>query len=173
MGPLPSGDRRHAGGGVEVAGGEAGLLDGVVEEVDVVVGGGGDGHGAGGGEGGPGGGDGGDVVVEGAGMDTAVGLIRVERGGVGGTKPAGGGGFPGVGEAVDAGQLVGGDGGAQLGEQPAPADRLELGGVPDQDQTPPLRLGQFDEAGQGGGADEAGFVHDQRGPRRKPVARQA
>ena len=62
-------------------------------------------------------------------MDAAVGLIRVEGVGIGGAESGGGGGLPGMGEAVDAGQFVDGDGGAQLGEQPAPSHRLELGGV--------------------------------------------
>ena len=79
MDPLPCGDGSGPGG-VEVAGGQAGLLDGLVEQVDVVVGGGGDRHRAVGGQSGPGGGDGGDVVVEGAGVDAAVGLVGVEGG---------------------------------------------------------------------------------------------
>ena len=112
-------------------------LDGVVEGVDVVVGGGGDGdRPAVGGEAEPVVGDPVEVVVEGAGDDPAVGLVGVERRRVAGAQLQRGGGFPRVGEAVEAGQLVHPAGGAQLGEQPAPADGLQLAGVTDQREPP-------------------------------------
>lgn len=40
-----------------------------------------------------------------------------------------------MGEAVDANQFVGAAGGAQLGEQPAPSDGLELAVIANQNQT--------------------------------------
>ena len=56
-------------------------------------------------------------------------------------------------------------GGAQLGEQPAPPDRLELAGVADQDEPPVVVLGEVDELVQGAGAEHAGLVDDHRGRR--------
>ena len=93
-------------GPVEIAGGEPGGLDGVVEGVDVVVGGGGDrhraslpvvGH--------PLLGDGGHLVGELAAADPVVSLVGVEGGGVGVAELEGGGRFPRLGEPVDASRV--------------------------------------------------------------------
>ena len=164
MRPLAAGDR-DGGGRVEVTGGEAGVLDGVVECVDVLVAAGRDRHGP------PGGGEGEPVARRcrsrwssrrPATMRPWV-LVGVEGVGVAGAELQRGGGFPGVGEAVDADQLMGAAGGAQLGEQAAPPDRLELAGVADQDEPPVQVLGEAGEVVQGAGADHAGLVDDDGG----------
>src|SRR5215218_9356320 len=100
MDGLAGGDpRRHIG--VEVTGLQARCLDGVVDGVDVVV------RRRDGGDAvagvvtvDPGGGDAGEVVVESAGDDPAVGLIGVERCWVTAPELKRSGGFPGVGEAM-------------------------------------------------------------------------
>ena len=123
--------------GVEVAGVEAGLLDGVVDGVDVVVGRRherrrsavlvvGD----------PGVGHAGEVLVEGAGDDPAVGFVGVERPRVAGSQQQRRGGFPGMGEAVQPFELVDAAVGAQLGEQAAAADSLQLAGIADEGEPP-------------------------------------
>ena len=86
----------------------------------------------------PGGGDAGEVVVEGAGDDPAVGLVGVEGARVAGSQLQGRGGFPAVGEAVDVFELVDAAGGAQLGEQAAAADGLQLARVADEGEPPPV-----------------------------------
>ena len=53
-----------------------------------------------------------------------------------GAELQGGGRFPGLGEAVDADQLVGAGDGGELGEQPAASDGLELAGVADEHEAP-------------------------------------
>ena len=77
-----------------------------------------------------------EVVDERAGDDPAVGLVGVQRRRVAGSQLQRGGRLPRLGEAVEAGQLVHPAGGAQLVEQPAPADGLELAGVTDQREPP-------------------------------------
>ena len=120
------------GGRVQVTVGEAGVLDGVVQCVDVLVAAGRDRHGPPGrGQGDPVPGDAGQVILEGAGVDAAVVLVGGEGVGVAGAQMQRGGGLPGVGEAVDADQFVGAAGGGQLGEESASSDRLELSGVAD------------------------------------------
>ena len=84
----------------------------------------------------PGVGDPVEVVVEGAGDDPAVGFVGVERVGVAGSQLQRRGGFPGVGEAVEAFELVDAAVGAQLGEQAAAADALQLAGVADEGEPP-------------------------------------
>ena len=128
---------RVASVAVEVAGGEAGGLDGLVDGVDVVVRRGDHGDAAavlvvvd------PGGGEAVEVVVEGAGDDPAVRLVGVERSWVTGSQLQGRGCFPAVGEAVEAFELFDAAVGAQLGEQPAAADALQLARVADEGEPP-------------------------------------
>ena len=70
--------------------------------------------------------------MEGAGDDAAVGFVGVEGGGVTASQLQGCGGFPRVGEAVEACELVDAAVGAELGEQTSPADTLQLARVTDQ-----------------------------------------
>ena len=125
-----------------MAGGEPGVLDGAVDGVDVVVGrrhqrrrvrpwwwlvd--------------PGVGHPGEVLVEGAGDDPAVRLVGVEGARVTGSHEQRRGGLPAVGEAVQAFELVDPAVGAQLVEQAAAADALQLAGVTDQGQPPLVRV---------------------------------
>ena len=124
---------------VEVAGVEPGGLDGAVDGVDVVVRRGDErdrlaslvvvdprrGHPF-------------EVGVEGAGDDPAVGFVGVEGARVAGSQQQRRGGFPAVGEAVQAFELVDAAVGAQLGEQAATADGLQLAVVTDEDEPPPV-----------------------------------
>ena len=157
-------------GGVELTGGGAGGLDGVVDQVDVLVGGGGDGdrlvvlvavE--------PQVGDVVEVFVELAGPDSAVRDVGLDRARVAVSQFQGCGGFPGLVEAVDAGEVVGPSGGAQLVEHPAATDGLELVGVADEGESPVLSFGEADEAFEGAGADHPGFVDDDRRPGREPI----
>ena len=52
--------------------------------------------------------------------------------------------------------------GAQLGEQAAAADALELAVIADQRRPPPVACGQVDELVQGGSRQHPGLVDDQR-----------
>ncbi len=79
----------------------------------------------------------------GAGDDPAVGLVGVEGAWVAVSQLQGRGGFPVVGEAVDAFELDRAAGGAQLGEHATTADGLELAGVTDQHEPPLLRVGEL------------------------------
>ena len=129
--------------GVEVTGVEAGLLDGAVDGVDVVVGRRhqrrrasvlvvGD----------PGVGHPGQVVLEGAGDDPAVRLVGVEGARVTGSHEQRRGGLPWMLEAVQAFELVDPAVGAQLVEQAAAADALQLAGIADERQPPLVRRRQ-------------------------------
>ena len=140
---------------VEVAGVEAGGLDGVVDGVDVIVRRRDDRRGCArwrGGRSTPGS-DPGEVVVEGAGDDPAVGFVGVEGGGVTASQLQGRGGFPGVGEAVEAFELVDAAVDAQLGEQATPTDALQLAGVADQGEAPPVPSGERRRPGDRAGVD--------------------
>ena len=68
----------------------------------------------------------------GAGDDPVVGEVGVEGARVAVSQLEGRGGFPVVGEAVDAFEFDRAAGGAQLGEHPAAADGLQLAGVTDE-----------------------------------------
>jgi hypothetical protein len=68
--------------------------------------------------------------------------VFVDHGCVAASQPSGGLGFPGVGEAADAGQLGGFGVGGQEAEQPAGFDRAELVVVANQDQFRPGGLDQ-------------------------------
>ena len=103
-----------------------------------------------------------EVVVEGAGDDPAVGLVGVEGARVAVSQLQRGGGFPRVGEAVDAVELVDPAGGAQLGEQAAAPDGLQLAGVTDEREPPAVPVGEVDEAVEVGGAEHPGLVDDHR-----------
>ena len=70
--------------------------------------------------------------MDGAGDDPAVGLVGVERAGFAGSQPQGRGGLPRMGEPVQPFELLDAAVGAQLGEQAAPADTLELSRVADE-----------------------------------------
>ena len=59
--------------------------------------------------------------------------------------------------------------GAQLGEQAAPPDGLELAGVTHEGDTPAVPVGEVDEVVEGGGADHAGLVDDERRADREPI----
>ena len=87
----------------------------------------------------PGVGHAGEVLVEGAGDDPAVGLVGVEGAWVAGSQQQRRGGLPGVGEAVQPFELVDAAVGAQLGEQAAPSDALQLAGIADEGEPPLVR----------------------------------
>jgi len=170
MSTFTTGDRDGAAG-VKLAGVESGVLDGVVQCVDVLVVAGHDRHrppptrqle--------PVGSDALEVLVEGAGLDAAVLLVHVDSGGLTGAQLQRRVGFPRVGEAVDSDQLVQAAGGAQLGEHPAPADRLELAGVTHEHQAPVQTIGEADELVQRAGPDHAGLVDHGGGGHGEPVA---
>jgi hypothetical protein len=170
IGLLLAGDG-DGGGWVEIAGVKAGALDGVVECVDVLVAAGRDRHRPpGGGEREPVSGDAGQVILEPPGADATVGLVDIDGVGVSGAQLQRRGRFPGVGEAVDADQLVGAAGGGQLGEQPAPPDRLQLSGVADQHEPPVEMLGPLREVVQGAGPQHPALVDDQGAAGGKHVA---
>jgi hypothetical protein len=65
-------------------------------------------------------------------------------------------------EAVDGGQLVGGDAAAQLVEHAASTDGLELAGVTDEHQSPALRHGERRQLIEGAGANHASLIDDDR-----------
>jgi hypothetical protein len=129
-----------------LADGEPGALHGVVDGVDVLVGAGGDSDALpGGGEPEPFLGDPIDVLLESAGDDPVVGLVGIERARVAAAELEGRGGFPELGEAVDAGQLVHAADAAEFVEQAASADGLQLAGVTNQRHPPVVCVGQVDE----------------------------
>jgi hypothetical protein len=170
MGPFITANRNGAVR-AEPAGVEAGVLDGVVECVDVLVAAGRHCHRLScAGQREPVAGDSLEVLVEAAGLDASVVHVGVECGGLAGAQLERSFGFPGVGEAVDADQLVHAADGAQLGEHPAPPDSLQLPGVTDQYQAPVEMPGEVDELVQGPGPDHAGLIDHDRGGRREPVA---
>ena len=90
----------------------------------------------------PGGGDRVEVLVQGAGDDPPVRLVGVECSRVAGPQQQRGVGFPAVGEPVDVFELVDPAVAAQLVEQAAPADGLQLAGVADQHQPPLVAAGR-------------------------------
>ena len=53
--------------------------------------------------------------------------------------------------------------------RPPRPDGLELAGVTDERQPPAVAVGEVDETVQGGGADHAGLVDDDRRPDREPI----
>lgn len=138
------GDARRDG--AEIAAFATGALDGFVEQGEVLVGLRGDR-------------DGsscrvmldpspGDVVEhrrQVAGVDAAVLEIRVERLGACLPKLERGGLFPTVAEPVDGDELVDAVGSAEFVEHAAAPDRMELAGVADENERPPLRFGEGHE----------------------------
>ena len=151
---------------VEVAALDAVVLDGVVDDVDVVVAGGCDRErrphrlvlp--------PGVDDGGEVVVEGAGVDGAVLAVVVDDGGVTFAESEGGVGFPGVGEAVELVEFDGEPGGAEFVEHAASADGVELVGVADECEPPSESVCVVDELVKVRGVEHSGFVDHDRRPR--------
>ena len=157
--------RNHA---VEVTGGMASGLDGVVDRVDVVVRRRHDGDASAGVvviE--PGGGQPVEVLVEGAGNDPAVGLVGVEATWVTASQLQRRGSFPGVGETVQAFEVLDTAVDAQLGEQAAPADTLQLSRVTHQGDPPPVPVGEGHELVQRRRGQHAGLVHHQRRARRE------
>ena len=164
VGALSAGDRRDESG-LSVSGGDSGGLDGVVDGVDMIIGGGDEGDGAarllvfd------PRVGHRGEVIVECAGDDPVVGLVGVEGAGITGSQLQRRGSLPVVFEAVEAFELVDSAVGAQLGEQAATADGLQLAMVTDEHEAPLVRLGETHELMQGRGGDHPGLVDDERRP---------
>ena len=146
MGDLAAGDPHDAVFGSELADGEAHPLHSVVDRINVVVGGGGDGHRAAvEGVSDPVFGDDVEMVEERAGDDPAVRLVGVQRSRAPGSQLQGGRCFPPLGEPVETGQFVHPACGTQLGEQAAPTHGLELAGVADESEAPSLAVGQIDE----------------------------
>jgi hypothetical protein len=98
--------------------------------------------------------------------DAGVLVVVVQRGGVSGAEPQGGGAFPGGGEPDGFGEL---DVAELVGEQrhgAAAFDRDELFLVPGQDQLAPVPGGVLGDGGQVGQGDHRGLVsHDQRAGR--------
>jgi hypothetical protein len=126
MGELNTGDL-HGLVRVEAADVAPGGLDGRVDEVDMLVGGGRDRHRlARGGLGDPRDGQAAEVVVKGPGYKPVVGLVGVECSGVAGSQLQGGGRLPLLPEAMQARQLVHPASHAQLVEQAARAHCLDL-----------------------------------------------
>ena len=116
----------------------------------------------------PRGGDAVQVLPESAGDDPAVRLVGVEAARVTGAQHQRRGRFPRLAEAVDLLQLLDPPGGAQLVEQAAPADGLQLTGIADEGEPPTLPLSEHDELVQRRCADHAGLVDDHRRPSRQP-----
>ena len=156
--------------GVEVTGVEPGLLHGAVDGVDVVVcrrhqcrrasvlviGEPGVGHTL-------------QVVREGAGDDAAVRLVGVEGTRVTGSHQQRRGCLPWMLEAVQAFELIDPPVGAQLVEQAAAADTLQLAGITDERQPPLVRRDQPHDSVEVGRGEHPGLIDDERGPRAEPV----
>ena len=145
-------------------------LMGSPDGVDVVVGRGDDGDAAAGVVVvDPGGGETGEVVVEGAGDDPAVRLVGVERGGVAASQLQRRGGFPGVGEAVEAFELAR-RGRWRTARRTGRRGRRPAAGAghrPGRAATG-CRSARVDELVEGGGGQHPGLVDDQR--RARPAA---
>ena len=109
------------------------------------------------------------MIVERSGDDPVVGLVGVEGAGITGSQLQRRGRLPVVGEAVQAFELVDSAVGAQLGEQAATADGLQLAIVTDQDETPLVRLGETDELMQRRGRDHPGLIDNHGRPGPEPV----
>ena len=152
------------GGGVEVAGVEAGVLDGVVEGVDVLVAAGGDRHcPPGRGERKPVVGDAGQVLVERAGGDPPMALVDADGVGVAGAQLQRCGGFPGVAEAVDAGQPWVRPVAATSANSPPRPTACNWSGVTDQDHAPIEMVGEAGEVVQGAGPQHPGLIDHEGG----------
>ena len=95
--------------------------------------------------------DRGEVIVEVAGDDPVVGFVGVEGAGIAGSQLQRRGRLPVVCEAVEAFEVVDSAVGAQLGEQAATADGLQLAMVTDEHEAPPVRLGETHELMQAPG----------------------
>ena len=89
-------------------------------------------------------------------------FIGVERSRVTGSQLQRRGGFPRVGEAVEPFEALDATVDAELGEEAAAADALELAWVTDQGEPPAVRVGEGDQLVEGGRRDHAGLVHDKR-----------
>ena len=76
------------------------------------------------------------MIVECAGDDPVVGFVGVEGAGITGSQLQRRGSLPVVGEAVQLFEVVDSAVGAQLGEQAATADGLQLAIVTNQHETP-------------------------------------
>lgn len=130
----------------EVAAVSASGLDGEVEGVDVAVGLGYDRDGLSGVVGVEPTASGVDLEgQEAAGSDTVVVEVAVECAGRAGAEAERGGLLPPSIEAVDGGELVDGLGAAQLVEQATTADGLELAGVTDESEAPPVSFSEGDQ----------------------------
>ena len=110
----------------------------------------------------PAAGDGVEMLEQRSGDDPVVGEVGVEGAWVAVSQLEGRGGFPAVGEAVDAFEFDAATGGAQLGEHPTASDGLELARIADEHQAPLLFVGEDGEPAQVAGVEHPGFVHDQR-----------
>ena len=110
-----------------------------------------------------------EVRVEGAGDDPAMRFVGVEGAWVSGSQHQRRGGFPAVGEAVERLESFDAAVRAELGEEPAAADALQLSWIADEGQSPSVAVGQVDDVVQRGCRQHPGFVDDQRGAGRELV----
>ena len=101
-----------------------------------------------------------EVDVEGAGVDPAVTLVGVEGGGVAVSQLERRGGLPGVGEPVEPLERLDATVGAQLGDESAAADGLQLARITDQGETPPSLVDETDQVVEIGRRQHPGLVHD-------------
>ena len=134
---------------------------------------------AGGGEhdrvhpGGPVAGPGSEGVLGGGGqvadMNPTLVEVEVQRGRVAVAESEGGGGFGGVGEAVQLGELEGAVGVFDVAEDAAGADGAELLVVPDQPNTATQRGDVLDDSVEGEGVGHPGFVDDHQGGSADPA----
>ena len=97
-----------------------------------------------------------------------MGLVGIERSGVTGTQLQGRGCFPVVGEPVQSLELLDTAVGAQLGEQAAATDALELARITNQREPPPVAIDEGDELVEGGRGEHPGLVHNERRAGRQP-----
>ena len=93
-----------------------------------------------------------------------MGFVGVEGAGITGSQLQRRGSLPVVFEAVEVFELVDSAVGAQLGEQAATADGLQLAMVTDEHETPLVRLGEGDEPMQRRRGDHPGLVDDHGRP---------
>ena len=153
---------------VELSDGESVGLHGVVDGVDVVVGGGRDRDvlaalvGAG-----PGGGDVVEVFGERRSDDPVVVCVCVEAGRVAVSQFEGRGCFPVVVEAVDGVEFDGAPGGAEFGEHATAADGVELVRVTDQGEPPVVLVGEQCEAVEIAGGEHPRLIDDHGGAGRQ------
>ena len=85
------------------------------------------------------------MIVDRSGDDPVVGFVGVEGSGITASQLQRRGSLPVVFEAVEMFEVVDSAVGAQLGEQAATADGLQLTIVTDQHETPLVRLGETHE----------------------------